>query len=397
MTIIQISLVGSGTAPSGNWNNVTAPGTTGQKVADLIDSSGAPTGVSLWLIAGGTATTQSAATATYHGLPKEYWNNFWISALDATLSLELRGMPAGASYSIDASGYNLNGRDSDITVEGSTQEYSTAGTADAPEAPVTLTGTVPGDGILAISSTKSAVDGQFYGYLNGLVVDYTASATPTITTADNITDETQPATVTLANNTAAPTVITINGTAATGITDQGAGVYSYTPPLIADDATATLAVTVDGETLTTTISYANSYPYELVTHGTPNANSIFSGTQFATNGPVEWGVVTGYDPAIVIVDHAAMDVAEDELNDVAMHSTEVAAGTATATYKYFVPESGAAGTWQSEITVTDGVTPPVDPPEDDWPYGLGIRPTAPKTWLWGKRHPKTGMRTRLYK
>ena len=199
------------------------------------------------------------------------------------------------------------------------------------------------------------------GALSWAATGYAVSG-PSITAADNITDETQPATVTLANNTAAPTAITINGSAATGITDEGAGVYSYIAPLIADDATATLEVTVDGETLTTTVGYANSCPFTLVTHGTPHPNSPFFGTQFATNGPVEWGVVTDYDPAIVIVNHAAMDAAEDELNDVALHSTEVAAGTTTATYKYFVPESGATGTWQSEITVTDGVTPPIDVP-----------------------------------
>jgi hypothetical protein len=84
-----------------------------------------------------------------------------------------------------------------------------------------------------------------------------------------------------------------------------------------------------------------------------------------------------------------MDAAEDELNDVALHATEVAAGTTTATYKYFVPESGATGTWQAEITVGAGTS-------DNWPFGKGIRPKAVKNWTWGKRHPKTGMRVRVY-
>lgn len=133
-------------------------------------------------------------------------------------------------------------------------------------------------------------------------------------------------------------------------------------------------VSVDGTTASTTISYANSYPYTLVTHGAPDTNSIFAGTQFATNFPVEWGVVADYNSSIVAVDHAAMDAAEDELNDVAMHSTEVAEGTTTATYKYFVQESGATGTWQATIVVSgEGDN------GGDWPYGKGIKYAATQT------------------
>lgn len=38
-----------------------------------------------------------------------------------------------------------------------------------------------------------------------------------------------------------------------------------------------------------------------------------------------------------------------------------------------------------------------DPGSDDWPFSKGIRWAAPKTWTFGKRHPKTGMRVRIYK
>lgn len=182
-----------------------------------------------------------------------------------------------------------------------------------------------------------------------------APSEPSISAADNIDSEDDTVEFTLADNSAAPVSATLNGTDVGTLTLVSGSTYSYTAPLIADDDTADLVVTVDSTTASTVISYANSYPYELVTHGEPDANSIFFNTAFATNDPVEWGVTTDFDSGVVTVDYSAMDAAEDELNDVALHSTEVAAGESTATFKYFVPESGASGTFQATITVAEDV------------------------------------------
>lgn len=342
----------------------------------------------------GQTSSSTVVDQDHYGVPEAVLEGYGVVNVGAGTQLRISGLTSGQSGFIRfGGGSTSSGRHRLLTVDSVTYQHDNPGGAApvTPEPPVDALFVADANGEVVFTLDAVTINAVFPYF------QVFADTGLSITAADDIADETQPATVTLSGNTAAPTAITINGTAATGITDQGAGVYSYTPPLIADDATATLAVTVDGETLTTTISYANSYPYELVTHGTPNSNSIFFGTQFATNGPVEWGVVADYDPAIVIVNHAAMDVAEDELNDVALHSTEVSAGTTTATYKYFVPKSGATGTWQSEITVTDGVTPPVEPPSDNWPFGKGIVPSAPVNWSWGKRHPKTGMRTRIHK
>lgn len=190
-----------------------------------------------------------------------------------------------------------------------------------------------------------------------LALSITASgaASPTVSAADDITSEGDTAEFTLSGNSAAPVSATLNGTSVGTLTLVSGSTYSYTAPLIADDGTADLVVSVDSTTASTVISYANSYPYELVTHGEPDANSIFFNTAFATNDPVEWGVTTDFDSGVVTVDYSAMDAAEDELNDVALHSTEVAAGESTATFKYFVPESGASGTFQATITVAEDV------------------------------------------
>lgn len=188
-----------------------------------------------------------------------------------------------------------------------------------------------------------------------------APAGPSISAADDVTSEGDTAEFTLSGNSAAPVSATLNGTDVGTLTLVSGSTYSYTAPLIADDDTADLVVTVDSTTASTVISYTNSYPYELVTHGEPDANSAFFDTAFATDGPVEWGVVTDFDSGVVVVDWAAMDAAEDELNDIALHSTEVAAGESTATLKYFVPESGATGTFQATATVdgTDETAPTI--------------------------------------
>lgn len=196
-----------------------------------------------------------------------------------------------------------------------------------------------------------------------LALSITASgaASPTVSAADDITSEGDTAEFTLSGNSAAPVSATLNGTSVGTLTLVSGSTYSYTAPLIADDGTADLVISVDSTTASTVISYANSYPYELVTHGEPDANSAFFDTAFATDGPVEWGVVTDFDSGVVVVDWAAMDAAEDELNDIALHSTEVAAGESTATLKYFVPESGATGTFQATATVdgTDETAPTI--------------------------------------
>lgn len=212
--------------------------------------------------------------------------------------------------------------------------------------PLALTG-----GVASISfKGQENLNSSFYAFgVDGL------SSPPSVSAADDITSEGDTAEFTLADNTNPPDSATLNGTDVGTLTLVSGSTYSYTAPLIADDGTADLVVSVDSTTASAIISYANSYPYELVTHGEPDTNSIFYDTAFATDGQVEWGVVTDFDSGVVIVDWAAMDAAEDELNDVALHSAEVAAGESTATFKYFVPESGASGTFQATITVAEDV------------------------------------------
>lgn len=187
---------------------------------------------------------------------------------------------------------------------------------------------------------------------------------PSITSADNITDETQPATVTLANNTAAPTAITINGAAGSNITfvseDTGAGAetYSYEPPLIADDDTADLVVSVDGTTAATVIACANSYDRDQLTHPATEAeyseNSLSYPNAYATTQPYEWKVIADANASVVTIDWSALEADDGFHKDVASYATPVANGSTTVTLGVFVPETGQAYQFDRTITVSDG-------------------------------------------
>lgn len=187
---------------------------------------------------------------------------------------------------------------------------------------------------------------------------------PSITTADNITDETQPATITLANNENAPTAIQINGEAGSTIafvsedTEAGTETYSYLPPLIADDAEAELSVTVDSDTLTTTISYANSYDRDQLTHPATEAeystNSLSYPNAYGTSLPYEWKVITDASATVVVIDWDALEADDGFFKDIAGYATPVANGSTTVTLGVFVPETGEAYQFDRTINVSDG-------------------------------------------
>jgi len=136
-----------------------------------------------------------------------------------------------------------------------------------------------------------------------------------------------------------------------------------------------------------------TYPYVLTAHGTPHPNSIMAGNTFDTTGTVELRIITDADPSIIVVDWQAMSDNQEWLTDIdiANSVTKVAAGTATITIGWRVVADGGTGTFERTIAVTE----PVVVPEDDWPFFTPTT-TAAKTWQWSGRHPKTGMRVRIF-
>jgi len=219
----------------------------------------------------------------------------------------------------------------------------------------------PDDGTPEASFVK--VSGQSYR-APIIYLEQAAAPAPSITTADNVTTEGQTATFTLSDNENAPTGITINGEAGSNITfvseDTGAGTetYSYEPPLIADDDTADLVVSVDGTTAGATIAYANSYDRDQLTHPATEAeyseNSLSYPNAYATTQPYEWKVIADANASVVTINWNALEADDGFHKDVASYATPVANGVTTVTLGVFVPETGQAYQFDRTITVSDG-------------------------------------------
>lgn len=184
------------------------------------------------------------------------------------------------------------------------------------------------------------------------------AATPSITAADRINSEGETVTFTLANNAAAATAATLNGTDVGTLTDQGSGVYSYTAPLIADDDTADLVVSVDGTTASTTIAYANSYDRDQLTHPATEAeyseNSLSYPNAYATTQPYEWKVIADANASVVTINWNALEADDGFHKDVSSYAAPVANGSTTVTLGVFVPETGDSWQFDRTITVSDG-------------------------------------------
>jgi len=182
-------------------------------------------------------------------LPAEYWNQIALTTNGGTAILEFRGLTPGDSYSLALTGFNPNGRDSDLTVEGVTQTYVTAGTADAPEAPLVFNGTVPADGIITFSTTLAATGGQFYGYLNGGILTISAPAIPSFRKSSTFDIETGlSGTVTAATLNGVNVLDHVTGQAGTTVSFAGAATDEITTSgeytLTLGDGTGTEDITV---------------------------------------------------------------------------------------------------------------------------------------------------------
>jgi hypothetical protein len=362
MTIVNIALqANTAVAVPSNWNRVLGPTATGEKLSSLIDSSEQVTGLSFWVTNAFTAAiaSTSLANADAQGVPKIVWQHCWYASSNG--AAEIRGFQPGQVGVLRVAGDGGNAdRDSDYIVNGGAPVRYDANGGE----PFTAAAEIPfvADGAGVVSFSGAVVNAFWYAQF--LIVEYTEASAPSIPEADDIADESQPATFTLSGNENAPTGITINGEAGSNITfvseDTGAGTetYSYEPPLIADDDTADLVVSVDGTTASATIAYANSYDRGQLTHPTTEAeyseNSLSYPNAYATNQPYEWKVIADANAAVVTIDWNALEADDGFHKDVASYATPVANGSTTVTLGVFVPETGQAYQFDRTITVSDG-------------------------------------------
>jgi hypothetical protein len=145
------------------------------------------------------------------------------------------------------------------------------------------------------------------------------------------------------------------------------------------------------------VSFAAPGPseaYVLTAHGVPQANSVMEGNQFATTGPVYFDI-TGGDTNIANPDWPSINAAQlwlTDINDIPAFNPLVV-GSVTYTVTYRVSEGGATGTFQRTVNVAASA---VIAANDNWRFFVAAT-TAPKTWEWGKRHPTTNARVRMFK
>ena len=154
--------------------------------ADLLDDATASTGVQLEVTTAFVLDGVDLANATVGAgdFIDRALDSHWITGNGTSSALLFSGLPVGATYSMDIAGHVLSsGRHSQYTVDGTAKDYLTSNDAAAPTAPTNFTGTVGGSGEIAIVVEKAA-SGSFYGYINGIVLDYTAPTSETATTGN---------------------------------------------------------------------------------------------------------------------------------------------------------------------------------------------------------------------
>jgi hypothetical protein len=110
-----------------------------------------------------------------------------------------------------------------------------------------------------------------------------------------------------------------------------------------------------------------SEAYVLTAHGTPQANSMMEGNQFATTGPVYFDI-TGGDTNIANPDWPSINAAQlwlTNINDIAAFNP-VAAGSVTYTVSYRVAEDSSTGSFTRTVNVSE---PATVVPQGTWTIG----------------------------
>lgn len=170
---------------SATWNDITGTNVVGVNTADLLDTLGASTGVALEIVAGFNSSTAGAAWATADSgdFEEGVLDSAVLTSNGGTSTFKLTGLPVGATYTLSICGHNGNSRDSQYTIDAVDKDYI-VGTAGAPTAATSFTGTVGGAGEISIDVTKAA-SGSFYGYANGFILEYTAATGLAIDSTDS--------------------------------------------------------------------------------------------------------------------------------------------------------------------------------------------------------------------
>lgn len=400
MTIIKVNLHDDGISRNNlsGYNNLTNAATTGVRFADLLDSSGASTGVSLTQNGAFTGDLGASTIATSSPDPDfefEFFNAYFYAGSSeiAGATFTMAGLPAGASYTLKLSGASDNDtRDTNFTATDGTPSpalYNNV-TADPPTAPVTITGTVPGNGQVTISLAIVST----FAYLNGWQIEYTAGSSAAIgnLNTDNSVTTYQQANANGVSGFGGPiTSGTLGGEAVTiidGDWQSNGGVVSLRVP--GNLATGTYDLVLSDGTDSATLSgvtFTQEYPYE-APYGLVDSNSDWAG-QVLTEGS-RWKVTTEFTNITYdyVTGAAETPPFGNDINDHA--EADVGYSGDDSQERQVIYGDGATATYTVSVSVGEGGI-------DVYPFSKSIKYAATKNWTWGKRHPMTSMRVRIFK
>lgn len=227
------------------------------------------------------------------------------------------------------------------------------------------------------------------------------SAVPASITAVNggaaVTQYQQAVPVTYAGlDPATITAMTLNGIACT-YTAAGA----FNAPGSLSPGTYTLQVVTPTDTITAEVPYTRTHPIQVPPAGTTvHVDSVFGqmgnpgGRYISLTKPAELTWKSPYTE--FTAENCAL-----ALTDVLEAPSGAVDGTSYNVTGSLIDPDGVTAAFTVAAVVDAAVEPPPPDPDPEvpgeWPYGLQLKWKLAKAWFWGRRHPKTNQRIRLWK
>jgi len=253
MTIIRVNLHDNvnGRNNIATFNNVESAIGTGVLVADCLDITGVATGVTLARNGNFTANGGNSGIATVSpdaDFPPEFFQGYhYANSTDvAGATLTHGNLPPGAAYTLKLAGHSSSAdRDTDFFATGGSPSpafYDNIAST-TPTTPVTITGTVPGNGEITISTALYTL----YSFVNGWQLEYADGPTP-IRKSSTFDVETTLGTITTATLNSVNVFDHITGQVGTTLSFEGAATDEITTSgaydLVLGDGTGTETITV---------------------------------------------------------------------------------------------------------------------------------------------------------
>ncbi|QNK59313.1 hypothetical protein [Paenibacillus sp. PAMC21692] len=186
MTQIKIAFKNKSAGLVAGFQNTTGtydPRNIGTVIADLLDVSGIPTGLSLEVAAPlhGTTGSTSYADADAWGYNVGAYRNAWITrSSTANGTLRISGFAAGQEGAMTVCGHtNTAARDTDYFINGGAANRYDA-TAKPPAEPITFLFSANASGYVDITTAYTSI----YAYLNFIDFTFEESSSPSIDSVD---------------------------------------------------------------------------------------------------------------------------------------------------------------------------------------------------------------------